>query len=344
MVRRFLIAGCAVLALSAPCIAVPTAKENTATGKTKAVESPKPSATVTSAPKPNSPPVPGGTIATTPTPIDGVVLSNQMMITFMERMKGGNLAEARNIALQMINGNEKYVDTPEKEYRSFSTIMGKTLYEMQAKREGRNAQIEWVLQPIADGFYFMAMVDYQEGKMKEALDNIQKAISWDPVRAAFHVERGFLMLHQKGNLDLPMVLTSYLKALELADNADDFATALRGVGYVMVERGDLSAGYAAYVLAKRFDPADKTAPQEMRFIEAQAPGLSKILDQAKSIDLLRERKIPVAISRAHLDVLLSIAGDLTAAGKTKELKAILKQALSLDPTNPGIIKKLTELQ
>ncbi|MFZ2959380.1 MAG: tetratricopeptide repeat protein [Candidatus Ozemobacteraceae bacterium] len=327
MLRRFLLVGCAFLTLSASCFA------GTSAGTSSPTAHPASKA-----------PVAGETIATTPTPIDGVVLSNQMMITFMERLKAGNLAEARTIALQMIEGNEQFIDTPTKEFRSFATLMGKKLYEIQAKRAGQNVTVEWVQQPIADGFYFLAMVDYQEGKVEEALVDIQKAISWDPVRAIFHIERGFLMLHKKDNIELSMVMATYIKALELSDCAEDFAAALRGLGFVLVERNDLAAGYAAYMTSKRFDPTNPATVQEMHFIEAQAPGLAKTLDDAKSITLLTERKIPVAISRIHVDVLLTIAGELTGAHQVKELKAVLRRALALDPSNQSIVKKLTELK
>ncbi|HNV68826.1 MAG TPA: tetratricopeptide repeat protein, partial [Candidatus Ozemobacteraceae bacterium] len=272
-----------------------------------------------------------------------VVLSNQMMITFMERFKSGNFAEARKIVDDMLWGVDKVQDTPTKVYRAFSNLMGKHLFEHQLRTEGTKAEVEWLQQPYADGYYFQALLAFHEKKVPEALEALQKAISWDPVRAAFHIERGFMMMHLETPPELAMVMATYLKALELADNRQDFAAAMRGIGFVFVEKMDLTAGLAAYMVAQKFDPEDKTAPREIDYIRAQAPGLTRLLDDGKAISLLSERRIPVTIDPIHVKVLTEIATDLEQKQNTRELKAILRRILDIDPANANAKKKLTAL-
>lgn len=43
----------------------------------------------------------------------------------MERMKNGNLKEARDVANEMVFGNDKFIDTDQKVFKSFHSVMEK---------------------------------------------------------------------------------------------------------------------------------------------------------------------------------------------------------------------------
>lgn len=277
--------------------------------------------------------------------VNPIVLSNQMMITVMERIKAGNYEEARAVAKDMVFGSEKLADTPTLITRSFSNLMGKKLYEKMLQKEGRgNVEVKWTQQPIADGYYFQAMISFQEGKPDEALEFLQKAIFWDPVRAAFHVERGFMMHHQKSPVEAATILITYLKALELADNPQDFAAALRGIGYLFVDRRDLKPGLACYLLSRRLDPDDKTASRQIDYIRARAPGLVKDMDETKAAATLKAANVPPTYNPLHVEVRLEIADEIKDPKKAAEVKAILTEALRLDPNNPEVIRRLKALK
>jgi len=262
----------------------------------------------------------------------------------MERMKAGNLDEARNIAMDMIFGHEKFVDSSTEEHRSFSSLMEKKYYEKEAVKDGRNVKVNWIAQPISDGFYFLAMVSFQKGKPAEALDYLQKAISWNPVHAAFHVERGFMLLHQEEKPDLGMVQASYLRALELADNFVDFAAALRGMGFTLIEKGDFEGAMACYLRAKLYDPSDKIADKEIDFIKGIAPNAGKDLDGTKAAAVLANRRIPSGIDPIHVKILLEIADEMAAKKSIKEEKAVLRRLLTLDPQNQQAKQRLNSLK
>jgi len=278
--------------------------------------------------------------ASAPAHVDPVVLTNQMMLTIMERMKIGAYDEARKIALDMILGHDKIKDSPQVEHKSFATLMGKKLYERMAKQEGRSVKVEWAFQPIADGFYFLAMIDFHQRKAKEALDNLQKAIFWDPTRSAFHAERAYIQLNSGLPVEMAFIMASYLKALELADNFDDFAAALRGIGYLLVDKRDLETALAAYTLAKHYDPQNKVAPKEIEFIKAEAPGIGKDMDVGKAAVILAKKGMPTSVGRVHIEVLLEIAREMTDPAQQKERQAILRRALKLDPKNEEIRRLL----
>ncbi|RCK80830.1 MAG: hypothetical protein OZSIB_2718 [Candidatus Ozemobacter sibiricus] len=276
-------------------------------------------------------------------PVNPILLSNQMMVTVSERIKAGALPEARKIAEDMIYGHEKITDSAKGLVRTFASMMGKKLFERQMKRDGHQEPVIWLQQPIADGFYFLAIIDFQDKKPKEALENIQRAIQWDPTRAAFFIERGFLMINQEQPIPLAEIAASYLKALELADDPVDFAAALRGLGYVFIEQNDWEGALACYLVSLHFDPQSEAAKKEIDFIKFNQPVVFKNLDGAAAIQALNRRKVPVKIDPVHVEILLEIANELPAS-QTQELKAVLKRALLLDPKNETIKKRLAALK
>jgi len=265
--------------------------------------------------------------------VNTTVLSNQMMITIMARMKNHDLPEAKKIAFEMIDGHEQYIDTPTMEYRCFSSLMGKILYEVMGEQSGSKRTINWLEQPVADGFYFLAMIAYQEGNKAKALDYLQKSIQWDPVRSAFFAERGYMLLNQEGSKDLGMVAASYLKAADLADNIEDFAAAIRGMGFTYVEKGDMETGLACYILSLKFDPSSKAAKYEVEFIRRRNPLLVKNMDVNGAAAVLAERRIPTRINPVHVTVLWRLADQLVKNKQPRELKAVYRRILLIDPTN-----------
>ncbi len=70
---------------------------------------------------------------------DPVVLTNQMMLVFMERMKTGNLKEARDIANEMVFGNEKFQDTDQKVFKSFHSAMEMELFKLLEQRSDQGS-------------------------------------------------------------------------------------------------------------------------------------------------------------------------------------------------------------
>lgn len=283
-------------------------------------------------------------VATATKPVDPIVLTNQMLLVFMERMKTGNLKEAREIADEMVFGHEKLPNTKGKESKSFHSAMEKELYQILQAREGEKKIVTWVQQPISDGFYLLSILDFQQGNHEKALENLQRAIYWNPVRSAFFAERGFMLLKKKTGPDMLMAQIAYRKALDLADNAEDFAAALRGLAFVMVERQRLSEALACLLVSKTFDSASNDAEEEMLFIQRYNPGLFASMSLADAKKLLATKGIPTNFAPEHVKVLIKLADEL-ASGKVNE-KAILllKKAKEMDPANVEVNNRLKRLQ
>ncbi len=276
--------------------------------------------------------------------VDPIVMTNQMMLVFMERMKSGNLDDAREVANEMIFGHEKYVDNDQVEHKSFHSAMEKELYQLLEKRNGSSKKIEWVEQPVSDGFYFLSILDFQQGKHEEALANMAKAIFWNPVRAAFYNERGFMLLKKNSGPDLLMAQIAYLKALELADSHEDFAAALRGLAFVLVERGQLDQALACLLVSKGFDPANEDAEEEISFIREKAPALFNKMKFADALEIMKKNQIPSEFSPEHVQIILRLADNFALGKETQKALALVKKAHTMEPKNEEVAKRLKSLQ
>ncbi len=272
--------------------------------------------------------------------VDPVVMTNQLMLVFMERMKNGDYKEAREIVNEMLYGHDKFVDTDKVEYRSFHSAMEKELYEMKQAAAGNAKKLTWIEQPISDGYYLLAILDFQEGNHEKALANLQKAIHWNPVRAAFYTERGFMLLRQKAGPDHLMAEIAYKKALELADNGEDFAAALRGLAFVLVERRRLAEALACLLVSKNFDPSSLDAEEEMLFIRRADPELFANMSIGEAKDLMKLRGIQTTYSPEHIRVLIKLADELVSKKVVDKAVLMLKKAREMDPKNAEVAQRL----
>lgn len=275
--------------------------------------------------------------------VDPVVMTNQLMLVFMERMKNRDYKEAREIANEMLFGQEKLVDTDKVEYRSFHSAMENELYQLHQAKNGNTKKVVWIEQPISDGYYLLAILDFQEGNHEKALKTLQKAINWNPVRAAFYTERGFMLLKNNNGPDFLMAEIAYKKALELADNGEDFAAALRGLAFVLVERGRLAEALACLLVSKTYDPSSLDAEEEMLFIRRADPDLFGSMSLQRARELLKMRNIQADYSPEHIRVLLKLADELAAKKDTEKAVLFLKKAQEMDPKNTEVAQRLKKL-
>ena len=275
--------------------------------------------------------------------VDPIVLTNQMMLVFMERMKSGNPKEARDVANEMVFGHEKYQDTDQKVHKSFHSAMEKELFNLYEERSGSRRSVEWIDQPVSDGFYFLAILDFQENRHEEALTNMQKAIFWNPVRSAFYAERGFMFLRKNSGPDIVGAQIAYEKALELADNAEDFAAALRGLAFVLVERRELEKALACLVVSKEYDADQEDTDEEIQFIRRADPALVNDMTLARARDVMKDAKILSSYSADHVEVLIKLA-DAFKGSDPKKAIMLLKKAREMSPKNQAVADRLKAIQ
>ena len=270
--------------------------------------------------------------------------SNQMMILFMERLKSGNVKEARDTAKAMIRDVDLYEDSKNTDYKTFYSEMEKELYVMKNQKDLVGKKLEWLEKPFADGYYFLSVLDFQEKKYSSALENMSKCIYWNPVHSPYYCERGFMLLNAGEQTNVLDALIAYEKALELADNEEDFAAALRGLAFVNVSRGRFDVAMACLVLSKEYDNERPDADEEILEIKSVVPVFTDDFTAKEARQILKENGIQTTYSQEHSKVLVSIASTLTKPEEKEDAMMLLERALYLDPTNTEAAKKMKSFQ
>ena len=116
-------------------------------------------------------------------------------------------------------------------------------------------------------FRTAAFLSAREGNTSRATRFLDRAQALAPYWPEPYSERGFL-LNSSG--DRANALIAYRRGLELAEKyhsrADVKATALRGIGWTLVETGDLAGAKKAYEDSLVAEPANPLATKELAYI------------------------------------------------------------------------------
>lgn len=267
---------------------------------------------------------------------------NQMMMVFVERLRSGNVKEARKIANDMTSFSKNYKDDAKTEYKNFYSDIEKELYSL--KNKDNKKKVVWVNEPIADGYYFLAVIDFQEKQYKDAIENIQKCIFWNPVHSAYYCERGFIFLNSGFDSNIINAQVAYEQALEYANNEEDFASALRGLGFVFTARGQFEESAASMILSKEYDANSTDADAHILYLKRLIPSFDFNMSANEARKILKEAKIQTSFSPDHVNVLIKMANSFTKPEEKERAIIFLRTAQLLDPNNTEVTKKLKALQ
>lgn len=274
--------------------------------------------------------------------IDYVEKGNQMMMAFMERIKIGDLEGARKIAKSMTEPAKNFTDSDSVEYKCFYSEIEKEYYLL--KNKGSKKTVEWVQEPIADGYYLLAVLDFQDKHYKDALENIQNCVFWNPVRAPYFCERGFLYLYAGEEKDLVNAQVAYEKAVELADSNEDMATALRGIAAVMNAKDKIQVSIAALILSKEYDSEHTDLTEQLLFLKENYPEYNYDLSPREARNILKDNNIQCDYSHEHVEVLLKVVSKLKMPEEKERAVIFLNHARMLEPQNVEILNKLKSIQ
>lgn len=155
--------------------------------------------------------------------------------------------------------------TPDQIFVSVSTQAEAAEFKQSNRATGKISLLDMAC-PRA--YHAGAFLSVNEGKTREAFQFLDKAIALAPYWALPHAERGFLF---NATGDRAKALVAYRRALELAQSYPHSAfvegSAFRGIGWTLVELGDLAGAKQAYQDSLRVDPASKGAQAEVEYIE-----------------------------------------------------------------------------
>lgn len=145
----------------------------------------------------------------------------------------------------------------------------KSRYLADAAKANRDAvaiDAGWCRAQYVTGY---ALIDLE--RLPEAQAAFERLVRFAPQNARYLNELAYVLMKQKKLKDS---LAIYRRAEVAADLTPDRATeerclALKGVGYNLIELGDLNAAEAAYRKCLNIDPDDTDSPRELKYIEEQ---------------------------------------------------------------------------
>ena len=136
----------------------------------------------------------------------------------------------------------------------------------KARREAVAIDDGWCRAQYVTGY---ALIDLQ--RLTEAQTAFERLVRFAPQNSRYLNELGYVFMKQK---KWQASLDAYRRSEAAADLSPDRSKeerclALKGIGYDLVELGDLNAAEAAYRKCLNIDPDDKDSPRELDYIAEQ---------------------------------------------------------------------------
>lgn len=136
----------------------------------------------------------------------------------------------------------------------------------KANRAAITIDSGWCRAQYVNGY---ALIDLN--KLPEAQTAFERLVKFAPQNARYLNELGYIYLKQK---KWQLSLDVYRRAETAADLTparakEERCLALKGVGYNLIELGDLNAAEAAYRKCLNIDPTDEDSVRELKYIENQ---------------------------------------------------------------------------
>ncbi|MBH0115123.1 tetratricopeptide repeat protein [Novosphingobium sp. YJ-S2-02] len=182
-------------------------------------------------------------------------------------------AQALDLLAPLIDRFNQQIAEAEKTRMVFCgpTLMEASVYAVLPAIEKKDGLV--MGRDVCDAFFAKAYALVELDRKPEALATLQRLTSLAPMHSRYLVELGYAyrINGQNGKAE-----DAYRMALEHADLGEDdktkstnHASALRGIGYMLVEKRDLAAAENAYKKSLKYDPDSAIAKGELEFIAQQ---------------------------------------------------------------------------
>lgn len=152
----------------------------------------------------------------------------------------------------------------------FVSVVDAAQYHLYLDEHADGAPTEWLDVACASAYTLVGFLHAGEKRMEAALPFLDRAIAIAPYYPNPLTEKGFV-LNQLGRHD--EAISAYRAAIALGERhasaAHMKAIALRGIGWALVEQGDLDGAQRAYEDSLVVDPGNRTALGELEYIAQQ---------------------------------------------------------------------------
>jgi tetratricopeptide (TPR) repeat protein len=180
-------------------------------------------------------------------------------------LKEKKLGEAEEVIAAVLGYFEKLTVDPQITYRCFAN-QEELAYFKQRNPDIKN--VVWLDHAFGEALHSMAFLLAARKQWDDALKTLDREIAMRPYFAGAHTERGYVLNRTGKHKE---ALASYQSALALAEKHASSKSwqglALRGMGYALIELGDLPGARAAYERSLKVDPNNALAQQELEYIK-----------------------------------------------------------------------------
>jgi len=178
----------------------------------------------------------------------------------------GKVAEAEQVLQQIISAIERQIG---KDDRTRVCVANKEEFARFASEHGDTAKVVWVDWAYREAIQTQAFIAAARGEFEDALSILKRVEALSPFDPASLIERGFV-LNKLGRSS--EALESYRRAYELTQQFSSARpsapSALRGIGFALVELGDLKGARKAYEDSLKLEPNNPTALHELDYIRS----------------------------------------------------------------------------
>lgn len=163
-----------------------------------------------------------------------------------------------------------YCEAQEKTDRRTVSMATTAEYEAFLAEHADGKPTEWIDMACPMAYDMQGFLYSDAKRYAEALPWLERAIALAPYYGLARNERAFVLAHS-GHLQEG--LAAYRETVALADAHPSTAAikplALRGIGWILIEQGDLDGAEAAYKASLELDPGNSTATNELEYIRVQ---------------------------------------------------------------------------
>lgn len=162
-----------------------------------------------------------------------------------------------------------YQNDPRKIY--CSRTLPEAMIYLHSQPEGHSARDAVVLVDTwADAYYFKGYALMELGDAEAAATALDQALALSPASSRYLAERGHVYQMRRDWNNAKRMFEEAVKGAEFAPTdlkQSEKARALRGIGFTLIELGQLDQAEAKFQECLRLNPSDDTAQNELLYIE-----------------------------------------------------------------------------
>lgn len=188
------------------------------------------------------------------------------IVQAQELVMANRVPEAEKILQEIIGAIDEKLRTND---RIRVCVATRAEFDRFAADHGGAAKVQWVDWAYREAIQTQAYIAAGSGDLERALVLLERVEVLGPYEAGPLVERGFVLNKLGRSKD---ALESYRRAYDLSqrfESARPLApAALRGIGFSLIELGDLKAARTAFEDSLKLEPNNPNALQELDYIRS----------------------------------------------------------------------------